>query len=314
MVVDGYYNDSQNSSLYFLRELQKYSPQTSGYLIIGPYGHFGAQIGGEPEIYGYSIDSTAMFDIKKITYQWFDYILKDGTKPEFLKDKINYQVMGTNQWKHAPSIDKMNNDVFTFYLSNEKSDMFYSLNAQKPVKKDFLVQQVDFADRIIVNNIDYYQAPIIKEQIDTNSGFIFVSDPIDEPILVNGSFSGQLNLSINKKDVDVGITLYELLPDGTYFHLSYYIGRASYAKDITKRKLLKPNKITKVPFSNTHLISKQLEKGSRLVVVIDVNRNPFSQLNYGTGKDVSIETIADAQQVLEIKWYNDSFVRIPVLK
>jgi hypothetical protein len=36
-------------------------------------------------------------------------------------------------------------------------------------------------------------------------------------------------------------------------------------------------------------------------------------VNYGSGKDVSDETIKDAQEPLEIKWFNDSYVKIPVL-
>ncbi|MCA1918541.1 MAG: peptidase S15, partial [Flavobacterium piscis] len=74
------------------------------------------------------------------------------------------------------------------------------------------------------------------------------------------------------------------------------------------------NKIESIPFSNTHLVSKQLSKGSRLVVVLNVNKNPFSELNYGTGKTVIDETIQDAKEPLRVKWYNDSFVVIPIWK
>ena len=102
------------------------------------------------------------------------------------------------------------------------------------------------------------------------------------------------------------------MPNGKYFHLSYTIGRASYAKDITKRTLLKPNEIETIPFSNTHLVSKKLSKGSRLLVYINVNKNPFSELNYGSGKEVSNETIDDAKEPLTVKWYNASFVEIPI--
>ena len=56
-----------------------------------------------------------------------------------------------------------------------------------------------------------------------------------------------------------------------------------------------------------------MKKGSRLLVVINVNKNPFSQLNYGTGKEVSSESILDAGEPLEVKWFNDSFVSIPLL-
>ncbi len=114
--------------------------------------------------------------------------------------------------------------------------------------------------------------------------------------------------------MDVGITLFELTPSGEYFHLSYIVFRASYAKDISKRNLLTPNVKETLPFTNTHFVSKRLEKGSRLVVALDVNKNPFSQLNYGTGKDVSEETIKDGEEPLEIKWYNGSYVQIPVWK
>jgi putative CocE/NonD family hydrolase len=313
LAFDGYYNDSQNSSLYYIRELQKYNPKTPAYVIIGPYDHFGTQVGGEIELRDYKVDSTAIIDIKKITYQWFDYILKNGIKPEILKDKINYEVMGANEWRSAPSLDKMANGFLKMYLTESKLGKFYALNENKPLQKKYLYQEVNFADRQTENN-DYYPDPIIRKEIDTSNGFVFTSDPLTEPMLINGSFLGEINVSINKKDFDIGITLYELMSNGDYFHLSYFIGRASYAKDITKRNLLKPNEIESIPFSNTHLVSKQLSRGSRLVVVINVNKNRFSELNYGTGKIVTEETIKDAKEPLKVKWYNNSFVKIPVWK
>lgn len=313
LAFDGYYNDSQNSGLYYLKELQKYSPKTPFYLIIGPYGHFGTQIGGEAVINDYKVDAVALIDIKKITYQWFDYILKKGTKPEFLKDKINYEVMGANVWKSAPSFEKMHNDFLTFYLTNIQSGNFYAADSKKPKKKEFLVQKVDFADRQTSNN-NYYPSPIIQKEVNTNDGYFFISEPLKEPLIVNGSFLAEIKCRINKKDIDLGVTLYEVTPNGEYFHLSYYIGRASYAKDIEKRQLLEPDKIETIDFSNTHFVSKQLSKGSRLLIGLTINKNPFSQLDYGTGKEVSDETIFDAKEPLQIKWYNDSFVKIPVLK
>ncbi|MEO6174142.1 MAG: CocE/NonD family hydrolase [Flavobacterium circumlabens] len=313
LAFDGYYNDSQNSGLYYVRELQKYNPQTPVYVIIGPYGHFGTQVGGESELYDYKVDSIALFNIKEITYQWFDYILKNGTKPEMLKDKINYEVMGANEWRSEPSLDKMHNSFLKLYLTDSKSGKFYALEDRKPIQKKYLYQEVNFADRQTQNN-EYYPDPIIRKEIDTSNGFVFISDLLNEPMLINGSFLGEIKASINKRDMDIGVTLYEIMPNGEYFHLSYFLGRASYAKDSTKRNLLKPDTIESVPFSNTHLVSKQLSRGSRLAVVININKNPFSELNYGTGKVVAEETIKDAKEPLKIKWYTDSFVKIPILK
>jgi predicted acyl esterase len=123
-----------------------------------------------------------------------------------------------------------------------------------------------------------------------------------------------VHLLINKKDMDIGVVLYEIMPDGELFQLSYFLGRSSYAKDMSVRHLLTPGKVESIPFERTRMVSRQLNKGSRLLVTLNVNKNPFAQINYGTGKDVSDEDITDAKVPLQIKWQNDSYVKIPVWK
>jgi hypothetical protein len=80
------------------------------------------------------------------------------------------------------------------------------------------------------------------------------------------------------------------------------------------RSLLAPGKLARIPLGTTKLVSKRMAKGSRLVVYLNVNKNPFSQLNYGTGKDVSDETIADAKEPLRVAWSNRSYVTVPILR
>ena len=52
--------------------------------------------------------------------------------------------------------------------------------------------------------------------------------------------------------------------------------------------------------------------GTRLDIVLDINKNPDAQVNMGTGKDVSDETSADGKEALEIKWFSDSRIVIPI--
>jgi uncharacterized protein len=310
--ITGYYDDGQISALQYLKEHYKYNKKANHYLIIGPYDHLGAQRGGTAILRDYAVDPIALINTPDITYQWLDYILRDGKKPELLKDKINYEVMGTNTWKHAPSLEKMHNAVLTFYLSDIKKGHYFELNTKKTTEKKYIQQSVDFVDRNISHNNDYYPYPIIKDELDTSNGLFFMSAPFKQSCSIDGTFLGELKASINKKDMDIGITLYEVLPDGKFFHLSYYLGRASYAKDITSRQLLTPNTIETIPFDKTRMVSKQISKGSKLLVVLNINKNPFAEINYGTGKNVSDESIKDAGEPLQIKWYNDSYIQIPV--
>jgi hypothetical protein len=170
---------------------------------------------------------------------------------------------------------------------------------------------VDFSDRTNSNSF-YHVDTLIYDHLDKSNGFAFVSDPLKETISINGCFLGQIDAEINKSDMDYTINLYELSPDGKYFYLSYFMGRASYAHDPIQRYLLHPGKTENIPFSNTYMVSKQIRKGSRIVVVISVNKNRDNQINYGTGKDVSTESIKDAGTPLIIKWFNSSFIQIPV--
>jgi hypothetical protein len=78
------------------------------------------------------------------------------------------------------------------------------------------------------------------------------------------------------------------------------------------RHLLTPGKATLLPVTRTPLVAKQLAAGSRLLLLLTVNKNPFAQVNYGTGKDVSDESIADAERPLQVKWHDTSFIDVPL--
>ena len=90
------------------------------------------------------------------------------------------------------------------------------------------------------------------------------------------------------------------------------MSRASYAKDMGERHLLIPGERTQIPIINGRMTAKIIEKGSRIALVLDINKNQDAQVNMGTGKDVSNETIADAGEPLEIKWFNDSQINLPL--
>jgi hypothetical protein len=45
--------------------------------------------------------------------------------------------------------------------------------------------------------------------------------------------------------------------------------------------------------------------------VLSILREPVRQINYGSGADVSKETIADAKSPLEITWLATSYIDVP---
>jgi uncharacterized protein len=310
LTTTGYYDGAQIGAIQYLKLHNKYNHNANHYLVIGPYDHPGAQRNAAPKLMGYDIDPVAMVNMEDVAYEWFDYILKNGKKPEILKDKINYEVMGANEWRHASSLAGMSNQTLTFYLSDHVEGANQQLSPEKPRQTRFLKQSVDFKDRQTQNNL--FTNTIINSSVIGSNALIFVTEPFNQTFTINGSFSGQLTTMINKRDMDVSIAFYELMPDGKYFFLTRYLGRASYAKDKTQRHPLEPGKKETIPLGDIRLVSKQISEGSRLVIALHVNKNPFEVINYGSGKNVYDETIEDANEPLQIRWYNGSYIKVPV--
>jgi len=311
LTTTGYYDANISGALYYLKQHYKYNANADHYLIIGPYDHSGAQGNIKNSIRNYTIDPVAKINLYKIWIEWFDYIFKHKQKPDFLKDKINYQVMGTNQWKSVNSMDAFEKNKAKFYLKNQNSQLILSNVKSKGEK--FSTLKVDLSDRTDVDELMNQKGNIIDDTFYTKNNVLFYSEAFKNDFELSGSFSGSLAMSVNKKDVDLYLSLYELMPDGKSFFLSSYVTRLSYAKGIEKRNLLTPYKKEFIPISNNNtFVSKKIGKGSKLVLMIGVVKSPFWQLNYGTGKDVSEENISDAKEPLEIKFYNDSYIEIPV--
>ena len=312
LTITGYYDDGQISAVRYLSEHYRHNPDAEHYLVIGPYDHFGAQQPWkEPELRGYTIDPVAQFDTTELTFAWFDHVFRGAQRPVILADRINYEVMGANIWRHAPSLEAMNNTDWTFYLTSDSENGRHHLARQRPARPSTIHQTVDFADRS-TQSAGYYPYPIIDRQPDLSRGLVFVTDPLDRAVEISGSFSGVFRMRVNKRDFDFMTALYELREDDSTVALSHYIGRASYAEDISARDLLKPGRLVEIPFDRTRLVSRRIEAGSRLLLVVDVLKNSFHQINYGTGGDVSDESIADAVEPLEVKWQTDSSVRVPI--
>jgi putative CocE/NonD family hydrolase len=314
----GYYYGGPGAGVYYFSEHQKYNPAAEHYLLIGPYDHIEAQFGVvgllgniADSLAGLKLDSVALLDLINLRYQWFDYVFKGGARPDLLKEKVNYEVTGANVWKHTSSLAAMAGETRRFYLSPEKSEHGYRLSEIKTAGDAIVDLKVDLADR---SDADRKPAGggVLDTVLDTWNGVEFVSEPLTQPTELSGLFSGRLDFVTNKKDFDFEIDLYELTPEGKYIQLAPYWARASYVGDLSHRRLFTSGKRCHLDFQSVRLMSRQLRKGSRVAAVVSVIKEPGRQINYGTGQDVSDEDIRDAGAPLDIEWYADSYLDLPV--
>jgi putative CocE/NonD family hydrolase len=312
--MTGYYAASAPGDLYLFTQHHRYNPHANHTLLIGPYDQSMMRPGAAASLRGYQLDSVALVDFRELRYQWFDHVFKDAALPALLSDSVNYEVMGANEWRHAASLDAMADGSLRYYLDAAGSGPNRRLSLRKKTGEAFVQHNADFVDRR-----DAAWAPptdLISKSLAPRFGTIFVSDPLPKASAFSGLFSGHLDFVVNKMDLDLNITLYELLANGDYVRLfsPTYEVRASYAQDRVHRHLLKAGERQKLVFKSERLTSRQLQAGSRIALVLSIAKRPDREINYGTGGDVSEESIADGKTPIKIRWYNDSYIDIPIHK
>ncbi len=312
LTTTGYFAASEPGALYYFTQHYRYNHHADHTLVIGPYGDNAMQRGAPAMLHGYQVDSAALIDLHELRYQWFDHVLKGGTEPPLLKDRVNYEVMGANEWRHAPSLAAMATGSLKFYLTASASGDNHRLAQHKPLHSAFIRQTVSLADRKDAEWLP--PADFISKSPAIHDGVMFASEPLAKPAEFSGLFSGRLDFTVNKMDVDLNVALYELQANGDYIRLfsPSYEFRASYARDRVHRRLLKAGERQELTFTSERITSRQIQAGSRLVLVLAVNKRPDREINYGTGNDVSEESITDGAIPIKIRWFGDSYIEIPV--
>lgn len=310
LTTAGYYGGDAGALYYFLQH-QRFDKKADHTLLVGPYDN-DAPDNGLPRTGNDAVfDTVAGVDLRELRFQWFDSIFRNGARPPLLKDRVNYQVMGANEWRHAPSIPGMANGALRFYFAGGETPERHRLLAEKsrePIRQT--VKLGEHADADVPP-----PSTVALKTLPDGHALVFASEPLQQPVEAGGLLSGKLDFTPNKQDVDLNIALYEQLPNGTYLKLfEPWEIRASYLKDRVNRQLLGAGLRQQLAFTSERLFSRRLQAGSRVVLVLGVNRRPDREINYGAGNDVSVESRADAGAPLQIRWFGSSFIELPVRK
>jgi predicted acyl esterase len=312
LTVTGYYSAGQTAALYYFTEHHKYDPNANHTLLIGPFDEQTVEKGAPPAARGWIPDEVARIDPNDARYEWFAHALGGDEAPELARDKVNYELTGANEWRHAASLAALEERRTRFYLEASPGGTANALAVKRRKTPTSLTATLNLRDRK-----DAAWRPsreLVLDVLPARDGtMLFMTEPFSGPVDIAGRLSGVLDFTINKQDVDLVMMLYELRSTGEYVKLfdPAYAFRASYAKDRVHRHLLLAGVRQQLPFQSEKMAGHQLQAGSRLVLALGINKRADSQVNYGSGKDVSEESIADAHAPVRIRWHDGSFIEIP---
>jgi len=328
LTITGHFDGDQPGAMAYYREHMNYGSdkgKAKHYLIAGPWDHAGTR-NPKKELGGLVFGDNSLLDMDQLHLEWYDWVFKGGTKPDFLKKRVCYYVMGTNEWKYADQLEDIANETHVLYLSSKSGqahDVFNSGTLVPTPPSKSQEPDVFIYDPLkIITKKEYLDQKKNESFLSQRLAFaedklIYHSPPLEENLEVAGYPKFTAYIELNVPDTDLGVTLYEINPDGGSIFLGNAVVRARYRNSLSTPELVIPGKIELYVFDNFYFFARHISKGSRLRLVVHSLNSPDIQKNYNSGGNISEETAKDAKTAT-IKVYHDrehpSVLELPVKK
>ncbi|PYT92959.1 MAG: hypothetical protein DMG36_12200 [Acidobacteria bacterium] len=306
LTITGHYDGDQPGAFtYYKRHMQYGTAEAKAnhYLIVGPWDHAGTRT-PKAEVGGLKFAAASVLDLNKLHTEWFDWAMKGGAKPEFLKKRVAYYLVGADEWKYADSLESIANATKTLYLgsSGAAGDVFHSgtLSEGKP-------GTAAAADSWTYDPLDTRPGRAEPED-DPNyltsqraalnlfgEGVVYHTEQFAEATEVTGFAKLTLWLKLDVPDTDLEADLFEILPDGGSVTLTSATMRARYRESLREAKPVPAGATEKYVFDNFTFFSRRIGKGSRLRLLVSSINSTGTEKNYNSGGVVAAETGKDAK-------------------
>jgi putative CocE/NonD family hydrolase len=328
LTITGHYDGDQPGAFtYYKRHMQYGTAEAKAkhYLIIGPWDHAGTRT-PKAEVGGLKFAAASVLDLNKLHTEWYDWAMKGGPRPEFLKKHVAYYLVGAEEWKYVDSIETIGNAAKTLYLSSNGAagDVFHSGSLTEAKSSGGAG-----ADSWIYDPLDTRPGAaepednpnyLTSQQEAMNlygEGVVYQSEPFGEATEVTGFAKLTLWLKMDVPDTDLEADLFEILPDGSSVSLTSASMRARYRQSLREAKPVPAGATEKYVFDNFTFFSRRMAKGSRLRLIVRSINSTGTEKNYNSGGVIAAETGKDAKTA-HINLVHDaehpSALELPIVK
>lgn len=322
--ITGDYDADQLGAMTYYRDFMRVASdqqRARSYLIIGPWDHPGTRT-PRADFGGLHFGPASLLDMNDLHRQWYDWTMKDGKKPKFLKKPIAYYVTGLEQWRYAGTLSVVGSDRERFYLSSAVSanDAFHA--------GYLLPKQIRgrASDRYVYDPLDVRPEQLERRSIPNyitddryalnlfGNGLVYYTEPFREDRIIAGNVALNVWMSMDVPDTDFSASLNEILPDGRSISLTGDAMRARYRDSLREQHLVPLGEIVEYRFRTFTFFARRIQKGSRLRLIINSPNSIYAQKNYNSGGVVAEETAKDARTA-HITLYHDaahpSYLEVP---
>jgi hypothetical protein len=277
---------------------------------------------------GLEFGDASMVDLNRLHKQWYDWTLKGGPRPEFLKQRVAYYVAGpgAETWKYADDLDAIAGERRTLYLGSSGNGAVSAFRsgtlAAAPESggaptDQYVYDPRDLRPGDLEEHPNEHNVTDETPALNLFGGAVYHSEPFAEATEVSGYVKLSVWLSLDVPDTDLQAALYEIMPDGKSVFLSGDLMRARFRHSLAREELVTPGSVERYDFAHFTWFSRRVAKGSRLRLLITSPNSSQLEKNYNSGKPVAAESGADAR-VAHVTIHHDrehpSALEIPIVR
>jgi len=279
LTVGGWYDaEDLQGPLRLDSALTSQSSKTSHTLVMGPWVHGGWSRGNGDKLGSVSFNAkTAPWFREHVEFPFFEHHLKEKADPKLAR-AIVFET-GTNRWRHFSQWPPTGDAKTLYFLPGGKLSLSppsatgafseYTADPAKPVP---------FVGFTTLGMAQEYMVSDQRFASTRPDVLTFVSDSLEEDLILAGPLRPQLYLESTATDADFVVKLIDVYPDDTQQLLRGEPFRAKFRESMSTPKQLVPGQGFEINFTMPDLCHS-FRRGHRLMVQIQSSWFPLVDLH-----------------------------------
>ena len=327
---DSWYDYGVAETLQLFNIFQKNSvserARDNQFVIIAPTTHCGWARATEHTIVGERDLGDARRDFMDIYLRWYERWLKGVDNGITDMPKVQYYLMGKNEWRSADEWPLPNTTSRSLYLHSDgransrhgDGVLSWSSPGEQPADRytyDPATPVPSLGGQACCTGMETGAGAYDQSEIEMRSDvLVYTSPALEEGIEVTGQLEVVLYVSSSAKDTDFIAKLVDVYPDGTAFNVQEGAQRMRYREGFSKKVWMQEGEVYEVHL-DLHATGNYFGPGHRVRLEVSSSSFPRFDRNLNTGGNNYDETEwVVARQAVHHSAQYPSHVVLPVIE
>jgi putative CocE/NonD family hydrolase len=305
LFMDSWYDYGAAETLAMFNQFQEKGlskrSRNNQFIIIAPSTHCGYLYANDNTLVGERELGDASLDFLGLQLKWYDYWLKGIDNGITDMPKIQYYLMGKNEWRNADQWPLKNTVYTRLYLDSGGSANSRLgdgvLSFEPPIQGSGDQFTYDPANPVpslgghtCCTGTDTEAGGYDQSSIEMRHDvLVYSSEILEKGIEVTGPLKVVLQVSSSALDTDFTAKLVDVYPDGRAFNIQEGAMRMRYREGLSKKVLMTPGDVYEIEL-DLHASSNYFARGHRIRLEVSSSNFPRWERNLNTGGNNYDET------------------------